>query len=172
MLFVGTFDVAIFTHTQIDTQYDLLGLLKVLGNIIDEQIALSAETIINIRGVDRGTIPRGRETRMYQASAVKSIGTNTIEAFYQCTSRDVDTCREIVTLCTIHHIILTSLSEVGRTIGIVHLVNDVGFHQAEGFFIATSLEVSQCCMHHCCRRDIIHILGIGHPVAGGKGGES
>ena len=53
-----------------------------LSDIIKQQVALTTETIVNIRGTDGGTVPRRRETRMNETMLTESIWTDAKESFF------------------------------------------------------------------------------------------
>ena len=83
-----------------------------LSNIVYQNIALSTETIVDIRCTDGGAVPLVRETRMDDATTAESIGAYAIEPFYQRTCRRTDTVGIVTSLSTVHHIKLACLFKV------------------------------------------------------------
>ena len=108
---------------------------------------------------------------MDDAAPAESIGANAEETLGQRALRDAESVGIVASLFTIHHVILAVLSHIAGRLTIVHLVDDVGFHQAEALLVAGCFEASHGGMHDGCGTDIVHVPRIRHPVASGQRGE-
>ena len=171
VLLGGALYVLVLTFAQIDAQHQLLSLAEVLGDVVDEQIALAAEAVAHIGGADGCAVPRLGEIGVDDAAPAESIGANAEEALGQRALRDAESVSIVASLFTIHHVKLAVLSHIARRLTIVHLVDDVGFHQAEALLVAGCFEAGHGGMHDGCGTDIVHVPRIRHPTAGGQRGE-
>ena len=161
-------NVMVFSMTKILPQYNLQRLTEVLGNLINIPSVLTRVLIFYIRSLHTGTLPRCRKTRMDDTLAFQCLWNDTKQTLQQGSCRDANTITEIPITLPSSSIIITNLTEISWRLSIIHLIQDICFHQSESLLIAARLKIGQCCMHHLGSCYIVNTPRIRHPVAGGN----
>ena len=169
MLIAVAHNIAIFSHAKVLTDDNLLGLGKVLSHLVNRLVALTLVLIIYIRCADGCRIPRLREAGTDDTTPLESVRQNAEKPLNKRACRYTDAVAKVAIALTTGSIILADLSEIGRTLPVVHLVHHIGHHQLVALLRASCFEISQRRMHHLSSSHIINAPGIGLPVAGGNG---
>ena len=138
-----------------------------LGDIVNITAVLPPERIFQIRGLHMDRIPVRGEAGTDDTRAVQCLGNNTEESLNQRPAADADTVAEVTIALPSGRIVVADLSEVGRTLAVVHLIHDVRFHQPITLLRTTCLEIGQRGVHHLSRRHIVDAPRIRHPVGSG-----
>ena len=141
-------------------------LTEVLGDFNTHLAILSRVLVRQVGRFYAGTIPLCGEPRTDDALAIERLRDDAKQALQQRTTADADTITKVAITLSTGRIVMTNLTEVGRTLSVVHLIHDVGFHQLVALVGTSGLKVSQRRVHHFGSCHIIDAPGIGHPVAG------